>query len=1121
MRVGGLMSGMDTEDIIRQLMRVSRLPLENLNAEKEKLDLKKQVFGNVDDELTKLQKSLLDLRLESTFKSKIVASSDDRYVTASAEVEAQTGSHSIQITQIARSAIARSSYTRAVLNASPDNSAGIASIVGRPSDNLNGTHDISISDEGSVFRARSVFKPAGGGQMTTVEGSAAESATIEGSIGTSINAGNNGLTVTLNGEKVTVTLDDATADVTSMARVAADVESKLNEALNTALGTADITYVAARSSRDVTLGSDTITLYNANGSGDISVTNSGAATALGFSTGGTQGAATSIVTNVIASDLANLQIEMNEPLTGIIKGVAFIADSDTGLQAGEAIVFTSSALNALGPSKSRIDGGASVSGGSLNTTVNGLQNAGFSNTPSTSTNGSFTINGVEITIDDYTNLSVNDVLGIINGSAAGVTASYDAVNDRIVLTENEESGTRISLGDPRDTSDFLTVAKLTANEGASSTIGSASSNVSAASSLSSAGFTLAPTSGTFTINDVTLYVDSSSDTLEDLIEKINNSGANVIASYDYQTDVFSLTSAMGEVTSNSDKITIGSVDDTSNILRALNLVDDNYAEISGGSAPLGDRGQDTVTITPYGSSTGTDVTISATVGSAAYQETAGTVDWINGITDGATFTVLAGNTGSESFTWTNNTGADIKSLDSFVAAWNDQSNWSGSRVEVGVIKEGPDKLRFFSLAADASGANADFTVSTTTAGDLYEIGLATDRASLSENITYGMAATASEQYNAMNLAYSINIADVGVHAATDGAGGVTLTSTTTGYGAGFTLADEATEADSTVLDFFGASSVTAALQENREIGTAGQDSMFTVDGVSYTRSSNTVDDVIGGATINLHAPTETPVTITIKNDTEKALDKITDFIVNYNQIISTINPDVLSDEQREYLDPLTNDQRYDMTYTEIEDYEYYHELYSSWNFIRKESSFRAISSSIRQIMTDPVEGTKPAMNLLSQIGISAGSIGGFEDSRDGYLIFSPSDGEEDYAAAIKESLKLTSDLMTALEEDAESVYELFAREAEGSGEEGVARQLDQLIDDYIGSEGILDKKIRIGGSIDEEIDEIEDKIERLEYRLAEEEERLWDDFTRMEIELNRLSESSAAIASLLGNTGEQ
>ena len=102
-----------------------------------------------------------------------------------------------------------------------------------------------------------------------------ESAAVEGTIASDINsgAGNNQLTVTLGEEAVTVTLDDAAADATSMSRVAADIEQKLNDALNTALDTDGVSYLAVRTSRDGTAATDTFTIYNVSGNEDISVTN--------------------------------------------------------------------------------------------------------------------------------------------------------------------------------------------------------------------------------------------------------------------------------------------------------------------------------------------------------------------------------------------------------------------------------------------------------------------------------------------------------------------------------------------------------------------------------------------------------------------------------------------------------------------------------------------------------------------------------------------------------------------------------------------------------------------------------------------------------------------------------
>jgi flagellar capping protein FliD len=1328
-RLGGLISGMDTQTIIDKLLQAARKPLETLTLRKSKLELKKTTFKDIDSQLSKLQKALLDLRLESTFKTKKVASSDDRYVTGQAGVAAAPGIHTVSISQLASSAVARSQYTRAVLTTSPANTAGISSITGRPRYSLEGDHEIAVTDEGSYYRARSLFKPLGGGQFQTLAGSAAESGTVEGTIGQDIGTGSNKLVLTVNGETVTVFLDDAVAHATAMARVAADAEDKINAALNSALDTKDITYVVVRTSRDPALGTDAFTIYNVSGSGNVTIdTGQTTAAALGFSSGGTAGTANAVTTDVTAKTLSGLLIQMNEPLTGLIRGISFTSNGDTGLTAGEATVHVSPSLNARGPSKSRVDGGAGVSSsGTLNLTVKGLQNAGFANAPSTDTNGSFSINGVKITINNYRTLSVNDVLGMINGSAAGVTATYDSAHDRIVLTSLQNSSTSITLGDATDTSDFLTIAKLTANEGASFTMGSSSTSISTSSSLSSAGFTLTPTSGTFTINGVTLYVDATKDTVEDLITKINNSSANVTARYDALVDKFILSSTMGKADSNTRKITLGSLQDSSNILRALNLVGEEYASKTSTLAPTGNRSADTITKTTYGATSGTSISIPATTGTAAYQASAGVVNWVDGIAQGAVFSVLAGEDGATSFTWSNGSGATISTIDAFVNAWNNPSNWSGSRVEVGVIKEGEDKLRFFSRPTSAT-ASSHFTITAPSAFDLYELGLVNDppqefgadsntaalwhfdetsgaaaadssvngvhaviegathvpgsffynslyfdgtddkvtasgNGSLNLNgstqmalevwinpevlpagtayivekngsgyelsldsgghvvftiwdsggahtfttastvntgewthitasYNYGAspnqlsvtingttesgsgtggwvdgqivdggddltlgdsfgggnrfqgfmdevristtartptadgswsqtftnaAATANAQYNALNLAYAVNTTSgAGIKATTDDDGYVTFTSTVQGYGGGFTLSDDATESVSTILDYFGSSSVSVQLQEHQEAGTRGQDAIFSVDGVSYMRTINRVSDIIQGLTVNLHAPTATPVTLTISNDKDKALDKLTEFIAAYNETMDKLNPPLLSKEQKKYLEPLSDKDRAKMTFTEIEEYEDYYQLYNGWEFIRRESSLRMLYSSLRSITTSEVSGLSSSLNSLQEIGISPGSIGGFEDAKNGFLLLAPT-GEDNYRETIRSYLELNADLLNALENNADKVYQLFAYE--GSGQNGIARRLDNTIDNYTETYGILDRQIRINGTIDQELTEMEKDIEAMEDRLSRQEERLWEEFNRLEEELARLNAQSNTLSSLMASLG--
>ena len=88
-----------------------------------------------------------------------------------------------------------------------------------------------------------------------------------------------------------------------------------------------------------------------------------------------------------------------------------------------------------------------------------LATANFATAPASA--GSFKVNGVTVS---YTSTStVNDVITAINNSTAGVTASYDSVNDRFTLTNKTEGDVGIALEDV--TGDFLAKAKLTTAAG--------------------------------------------------------------------------------------------------------------------------------------------------------------------------------------------------------------------------------------------------------------------------------------------------------------------------------------------------------------------------------------------------------------------------------------------------------------------------------------------------------------------------------------------------------------------------------------------------------------------------------------------------------------------------------
>jgi flagellar hook-associated protein 2 len=178
----------------------------------------------------------------------------------------------------------------------------------------------------------------------------------------------------------------------------------------------------------------------------------------------------------------------------------------------------------------------------------------------------FTINGKQITLastdvlDDGNPESTASVIGKINNSGAGVTASYDSATGAISLA----SSSPILLGSGGDTSDFLQQAQLFNNGTDSVTSSIGIGRIDPTVDLATAGLATTPTAGTFTVNGISINY-SSGESLNNLMSDINSSAAGVTATYDSYEDQVVLSSSQR----GPQNITVA--DGTSNIASALRL----------------------------------------------------------------------------------------------------------------------------------------------------------------------------------------------------------------------------------------------------------------------------------------------------------------------------------------------------------------------------------------------------------------------------------------------------------------------------------------------------------------------------------------------------------------------
>lgn len=157
------------------------------------------------------------------------------------------------------------------------------------------------------------------------------------------------------------------------------------------------------------------------------------------------------------------------------------------------------------------------------------------------TGGTFTVNGKQITIDAGDSLQgVFDEISAATGNT--VIASYNATEDKLTLTSAGE----VVLGSATDTSNFLQAAKLQNNGSgtvaSSAALGAVRTGVIAANSnLATALTDGGAGAGEFKINGVSIAFDTSEDSIQNILDRINESGAGVSATYDSVNDRFTLT----------------------------------------------------------------------------------------------------------------------------------------------------------------------------------------------------------------------------------------------------------------------------------------------------------------------------------------------------------------------------------------------------------------------------------------------------------------------------------------------------------------------------------------------------------------------------------------------------
>ncbi|HLR65664.1 flagellar hook-associated protein 2 [Virgibacillus alimentarius] len=105
MRIGGLATGMDIDQLVNKLMTAERVPLDRMNQDKTTLTWKRDAFRDINKTLLELDNVMLDMKLSNTYHSKSVHSSQESAIKAIASANSANGTYQIKVTKLASSAI--------------------------------------------------------------------------------------------------------------------------------------------------------------------------------------------------------------------------------------------------------------------------------------------------------------------------------------------------------------------------------------------------------------------------------------------------------------------------------------------------------------------------------------------------------------------------------------------------------------------------------------------------------------------------------------------------------------------------------------------------------------------------------------------------------------------------------------------------------------------------------------------------------------------------------------------------------------------------------------------------------------------------------------------------------
>jgi len=380
---------------------------------------------------------------------------------------------------------------------------------------------------------------------------------------------------------------------------------------------------------------------------------------------------------------------------------------------------------------------------------------------------------------------------------------------------------------------------------------------------------------------------------------------------------------------------------------------------------------------------------------------------------------------------------DASELRSFNVTNSDSDNigfTSSASIEPGSYQIGVTQLASNDSWLSASFAAADTEINS---GSAITISFTSSSGISNVSVPSPTPEAIASAVNEAGLGYSAKLIDTG--AATDPY--VIVFEGVTGSDNAFTIDAIDSTSGSPAQGFSIASQVTTAADAN-----------LTLNGVSITRSSNSITDLVDGATIDLRQTYSGTANISVVADTTAAKSALTDLVASYNSTFDLLEQ-LSSNEASE------------------------DELVGS---LATDTNFRSMVSSIRRVITSESSTSSGSMTHLSSMGISM--------TREGTL----SVDETILDTALGSNF---DDLVLSLTAGTDDQTPF------GDASRGIAGDASALIQNYLKSTGVVSQSIQ---NAESRLLEHDTRLSQLEARMDKIRERYVAQFTAMESIVNQM-----------------